>query len=61
MREFTLKLGDTLIIGDRVRLRPFARDINEIRFAIEAPKDVRVKREELLSEKLVRPAAKVPV
>jgi len=60
MREFTLNLGETLVIGDQIRLRPFDKVGNQIHLGIEAPKDIPIDREELLPAKAVRPTEKVP-
>jgi len=60
MREFTLSFGETLVIGDDIRLRPLDNLGNQIHFGIEAPKEIWIDREELLPAKVAGAAEKVP-
>ncbi len=47
MLVLSRRLGETLIIGDDVRVTVLGVNGNQVRLGIEAPKDVEVHREEI--------------
>jgi carbon storage regulator len=49
MLVLTRKLGEQIVIGDRIRLTVVAIQGNQVRLGFMAPGDVHIQREELLS------------
>lgn len=49
MLILTRRIGETLHIGDEIEVTPLGVKGNQVRLGIEAPKQVKVAREELLS------------
>jgi carbon storage regulator len=47
MLVLTRKLGETIVIGENIRLTVLAIQGNKVRLGIDAPPDVRVDREEV--------------
>ncbi len=52
MLVLTRRLGETLVIGDNVRITVLGINGNQIKVGIDAPKDVSVDREEVRLRKL---------
>lgn len=55
MLVLTRKLGEKIRIGDGITLTVVEVDRGKVRIGIEAPKDVRIMREELLNPKQDEP------
>jgi len=51
MLILTRRIGEQLLIGDNVQVRVLAVKGNQVRIGIEAPADVSVMRDELISRK----------
>jgi carbon storage regulator len=51
MLILTRKVGETLLIGDNVKLSVLSVKGNQIRIGIEAPKEVSIQRLELANQK----------
>lgn len=51
MLVLTRRIGETLVIGDNIKITVNEIDRGKIRLAIDAPRDVKVLREELLRQK----------
>lgn len=52
MLVLTRRLGETLVIGDEIRITILGVSGNQIRMGIEAPKHVAVDREEIRTRKM---------
>ena len=52
MLVLSRKLGETVVIGDQVRVTVIAIQGNQVRLGFSAPQDVRIFREELLPDSL---------
>ncbi|AZR81769.1 MULTISPECIES: carbon storage regulator CsrA [Piscirickettsiaceae] len=64
MLVLTRRVGETLIIGDNIKLTVVGLKSGQVRLGIEAPKEVQIQREELLlKEKDVqeKPSEAAPV
>lgn len=48
MLVLTRRVGETLIIGDNIKLTVVGLKSGQVRLGIEAPKEVQIQREELL-------------
>lgn len=51
MLVLTRRVGETLMIGDDIKLTVVGIKSGQVRLGIEAPKDVQIQREELLLKK----------
>ncbi|MDX1796357.1 MAG: carbon storage regulator CsrA [Hydrogenovibrio sp.] len=51
MLVLTRRVGETLIIGDNIKLTIVGVKSGQVRVGIDAPKDVQIQREELLLRK----------
>lgn len=51
MLVLTRRAGETLMIGDDIKLTVVGIKSGQVRLGIEAPKDVQIQREELLLKK----------
>jgi carbon storage regulator len=54
------KEGEAVLIGDDTWVRVVSLGQNTVRLGVEAPPDVRILREELVDDDVVRDTAKVP-
>ena len=52
MLVLTRRAGETLIIGDNIKITILAIKGSQVRVGIDAPKDISIQRSELLDEKL---------
>ena len=50
MLILTRRLGETILIGDDIEVTIVAIEPNQVRVGIDAPRDVKILREELLDE-----------
>lgn len=51
MLILTRRIGETLCIGEDIKLTVFGIKGNQVRFGIDAPKEVRIDREEIRERK----------
>ncbi|KUJ75815.1 carbon storage regulator [Thiomicrospira sp. XS5] len=57
MLVLTRRVGETLIIGDNIKLTVVGLKSGQVRLGIEAPKEVQIQREELLIKEKEAPEA----
>lgn len=57
MLLLTRKLGDSILIGDSIKILVVKIKGGQVRLGIEAPKDVRVFREEVLNNNIDKQAS----
>mgnify|MGYP001826755660 CR=1 FL=1 len=50
MLILTRRLGETILVGDDIEVTVMAIESNQVRVGIQAPKDVKILREELRLE-----------
>lgn len=58
MLVLTRRVGETLIIGDNIKLTIVGVKSGQVRVGIDAPKEVQIQREELLLRKQEEQSAK---
>lgn len=61
MLLLTRKIGDSILIGDSIQIQVVKIKGNQVRLGIEAPKDVKIFREEILDniKKGIKPKADI--